>query len=71
MKNLMKGAERRLTIPHEDSTLGYQMSKQNIRRIKSGYRHPFERIPESFFGGTDASSKKKIRKGILKKAEQK
>jgi hypothetical protein len=46
----MKGAERRLTVPHEDDSLGYQMSKTNIRRLKNGYRHPFERIPESFFG---------------------
>ena len=56
--NLIKGTERRLTIPnkkrHLDSRKNndrWALSKENMRRLKNGYRHPFERIPEGFFTG--------------------
>lgn len=42
--NLMKGTERRLTMPgHED------LSRENQRRLKDAYKHPFDKIPQQFF----------------------
>ena len=42
--NLLKGTERRLTMPgHEE------LSRENIRRLKDSYRHPFDKIPPQFF----------------------
>lgn len=57
--NLMRGAERRLTVPNGaerkrrrgDATDLFSMSRDNLRRLKRAYRHPFERIPEMFFNG--------------------
>ena len=50
--NIMKGTERRLTIPNKEF-LGtedqWAMSQDNLRRLRNGYRHPFERIPQEFF----------------------
>jgi hypothetical protein len=56
----MKGTERRLTIPNlDDEQNPYKMSKKNIVRLKNGYRHPFERIPPSYFNVDKQETKKK------------
>jgi hypothetical protein len=44
--------ERRLTTDKLGRPLGTKidpMHKENIRRIKAAYRHPFERIPDDYF----------------------
>jgi hypothetical protein len=47
--NIMKGAERRLTIPNKKSNEPWKMSNENIELLKKAYRHPFEQIPEKFY----------------------
>jgi uncharacterized protein with HEPN domain len=42
--NLMKGTERRLTILGQED-----MSKENIKKLKEAYKHPFDKIPLSYF----------------------
>ena len=59
--NLTKATERRLTIPskkRQHSRDRWAMSKDNLRRLRNGYRHPFERIPESFFTGVRDSMRR-------------
>lgn len=44
--------ERRLTTDLNGRPIGTHidpMHKENIKRIKSAYRHPFERIPDEYF----------------------
>jgi hypothetical protein len=44
--NIMKGTERRLTMNgHED------LSKDNYKKLQDAYKHPFEKIPRSYFNG--------------------
>lgn len=46
--------ERRLTTDLNGRPIGTHidpMHRENIKRIKMAYRHPFERIPEEYFDG--------------------
>jgi hypothetical protein len=47
--NLMKGVESRLTMVKGNDPAVCKMSKENLRKLKNSYRHPFERIPAKFF----------------------
>jgi len=47
--NIMKAAERRLTIPNKESKNAWQLSKENIELLKESYRHPFAKVPETFY----------------------
>jgi hypothetical protein len=44
--------ERRLTTDLDGNPIGTHidpMHRENIKRIKLAYRHPFERIPDEYF----------------------
>jgi hypothetical protein len=51
-KNMAMLSVRRLTTDENGRPLGATiapMHKDNIRRLKKAYRHPFEKIPKDYF----------------------
>jgi hypothetical protein len=51
-RNVQRMAERRLTTDYNGKPVGatiIPMHKDNIRKLKNAYRHPFERIHEEYF----------------------
>ena len=52
MHNVNMMAQRRLTRDLDGKPIGVSitpMHKDNIRRLKNAYRHPFQRIPAEYF----------------------
>jgi hypothetical protein len=42
--NLIKGAERRLTIPNHKGGSDTHLSQENLKRLRNAYKHPFAKV---------------------------